>query len=70
MGASWLVKAYPDVPVIRQRESIEHRTDELYGQCHEIDFFPDGVQGGLYLSPWDEDEGMMVRAPGLEPGTP
>lgn len=70
MGASWLVKAYPDVPVMRQCESIEHRTDELYGQCHEIDFFSDGAGGGVYPSCWDEGEDMLVRAPGLEPGTP
>ena len=38
MGASWLVKTYPDMPVIRQRGSIEHRTDELCGQYHDIDF--------------------------------
>ena len=29
IGASWLVKAYPDMPVICQRDSIEHMTDEL-----------------------------------------
>ena len=55
------------MPMMRQYKSIEHRTDDLYGQCHEFDFFSDGVQGGLYLSYWDENEGMLVRAPGLEP---
>ena len=70
MGALWLVKAHPEIPMIHRLESIEHRTDELYGQYHDIDFFSDGVQGGLYLSCWDENEGILVRAPGLEPGTP
>ena len=55
------------MPMMRQYKSIEHKTEDLCGQCHEFDFFSDGVQGGLYLSYWDENEGMLVRAPGLEP---
>ena len=56
--------------LIQQRESIDHRIDELYGQLHDIGFFSDGAGGGVYPSCWDEGEDMLVRAPGLEPGTP
>ena len=56
--------------LIQQRESIDLRIDELYGQLHDIGFFSDGAGGGVYPSCWDEDDDMLVRAPGLEPGTP
>ena len=56
--------------LIQQRESIDLRIDELYGQLHDIGFFSDGAGGGVYPSCWDEGEDMLVRAPGLEPGTP
>ncbi len=56
--------------LIQQRESIDLRIDELYGQLHDIGFFSDGAGGGVYPSCWDEEEDMLVRAPGLEPGTP
>ena len=56
--------------LIQQRESIDLRIDDLYGQLHDIGFFSDGAGGGVYPSCWDEGEDMLVRAPGLEPGTP
>ena len=46
------------------------KIEELYRQLHEIGFFSDGKGGGVYPACWDEDDEMLVRAPGLEPGTP
>ena len=63
----------PHGPAVRpqaQQRSIDLRIDELYGQLHDIGFFSDGAGGGVYPSCWDEGEDMLVRAPGLEPGTP
>ena len=56
--------------LFQERENIDHRIDELYNQLHEIGFFSDGKGGGIYPASWDEDDDMLVRAPGLEPGTP
>ena len=56
--------------LIQQRESNDLRIDELYNQLHQIGFFSDGKGGGVYPACWDEDDDMLVRAPGLEPGTP
>ncbi len=56
--------------LVQERENIDHRIDELYNQLHEIGFFSDGKGGGVYPACWDEDDDMLVRAPGLEPGTP
>jgi integrase len=56
--------------LIQQRERIDHSIDELYRQLHDIGFFSDGKGGGVYPACWDEDDDMLVRAPGLEPGTP
>ena len=56
--------------LIQQRESNDLRIDELYNQLHQIGFFSDGKGEGVYPACWDEDDDMLVRAPGLEPGTP
>ena len=52
------------------RENTDRKIDELYSQLYDIGYFSDGKGGGIYPSCWDEDDDMMVRAPGLEPGTP
>ena len=59
-----------DLQVDQEREDIDHRIDELYDQLHEIGYFSDGKGGAVYPACWDEGGDMMVRAPGLEPGTP
>ena len=56
--------------LVQERDNIDHRIDELYNQLHEIGFFSDGKGGGVYPACWDEGDDMLVRAPGLEPGTP
>ena len=53
--------------LIQQRESNDLRIDELYNQLHQIGFFSDGKGEGVYPACWDEDDDMLVRAPGLEP---
>jgi len=56
--------------LFQERENIDHRIDELYNQLHEIGYFSVGKGGGVYPACWDEDDDILVRAPGLEPGTP
>ena len=56
--------------LFQERENIDHRIDELYDRLHDIGYFSDGKGGGVYPACWDEDDDMLVRAPGLEPGTP
>ena len=67
------------------REKVNLRIDALYHQLDRAGFFSDGEGGGVYPSCWDEmdpaamdlghmgigdGDGVLVRAPGLEPGTP
>ena len=56
--------------LIHERENIDQRIEELYRQLDEIGYFSDGKGGGVYPDCWDEIDDMLVRAPGLEPGTP
>ena len=52
------------------RENTEREIDDLYSQLYDIGYFSDGEGGGIYPSCWDDDDDDLVRAPGLEPGTP
>ena len=52
------------------RGNTDRKIDDLYSQLYDIGYFSDGKGGGIYPSCWDEDDDMVVRAPGLEPGTP
>ena len=45
-------------------------SEDLYRQPYEIGYFSDGKGGVVYPACWGEDDDMLVRAPGLEPGTP
>ena len=56
--------------LLQIRENTDRKIDELYGQLYDIGYFSDGEGGGIYPSCWDEDDDFLVRAPGLEPGTP
>ena len=56
--------------LLQTREDTDKKIEDLYRQLHEIGYFSDEKGGGVYPACWDEDDGMMVRAPGLEPGTP
>ena len=56
--------------LLQIRENTDRKIDDLYSQLHDIGYFSDGEGGGIYPSCWDEDDDFLVRAPGLEPGTP
>ena len=56
--------------LLQIRENTDRKIEDLYRQLHEIGYFSDGKGGGVYPACWDEDDDMLVRAPGLEPGTP
>ena len=71
--------------LMKVREKVDLRIDELYDQLDRVGFFSDGEGGGVYPSWWDEmdpaamdlshmgigeGDSVLVRAPGLEPGTP
>ena len=52
------------------RDNTDREIDDLYRQLYDIGYFSDGKGGGVYPACWDEDDDFLVRAPGLEPGTP
>ena len=56
--------------LLQIRGNTDRKIDDLYSQLYDIGYFSDGKGGGIYPSCWDEDDDMVVRAPGLEPGTP
>ena len=56
--------------LIHERENIDKKIEDLYRQLDEIGYFSDGKGGGVYPDCWDEIDDLLVRAPGLEPGTP
>ena len=56
--------------LIQQRESIDLRIDELYGQLHEIGYFSDGKGGGVYPDCWDEIDDDWSALPDLNRGPP
>ena len=56
--------------LIQQRESIDLRIDELYGQLHEIGYFSDGKGGGIYPDCWDEVDDNWSALPDLNRGPP
>jgi len=53
--------------LLQIRENTDRKIEDLYRQLHEIGYFSDGKGGGVYPACWDEDDDMLVRAPGLEP---